>query len=544
VLASGKSVLVSLDNDRRLEVEVVTTRTTGTPTLPKFTLNGNANNLIGADGTVIEQKFPMNAKTFCEVTLRLVKAVTMARSDTFANQIVVRINVDSNLNPQVVHNYRLGIRLRKVCEYTGDPLANARLRVRDRNNNIVHDGITGDDGYTEYFVTEPGPHVVTEIEAPDGYQRTDEEFEFYVHEDGRVEGTIVILNKQEEPGERLRKVDAITGEPLAGAYLEIRCERDTVIFTGETGRDGYTARFPVTPGKYFVRELRAPPGYIRDPNQVWEFEFHADGTFTGTIIIPNMPETPPRDYIWKFNAQFTDVPVEGALIHIFDRNSNCTGRDCNNRGCDECKIRETVSDRYGRAWFYLPPPGRYSFREVRAPEGYHLNRQTYFFTVTQQWTVTTDCTNHPNPGKLEIGNIPDLIELLKIDGHFSNEERGIPGAHIEIMNDRDERIDILISDENGRMQIRLTEPGIYKFREIRAPQGFVLNETVYIFELRDDGRIDGRLTLVNHRERNVPQTGVDTNRLILTILLITLGATAVIVPAIIYRKEIVAKFRK
>jgi uncharacterized surface anchored protein len=57
-----------------------------------------------------------------------------------------------------------------------------------------------------------------------------------------------------------------------------------------------------------------------------------------------------------------------------------------------------------------------------------------------------------------------------------------------------------ISDENGRMRVRLTELGIYKFRETRSPDGYVIDETLNVFELHDDGRFDGKLTLINHRE--------------------------------------------
>jgi fimbrial isopeptide formation D2 family protein len=280
---------------------------------------------------------------------------------------------------------------------------------------------------------------------------------------------------------------------------------------------------------------------------VWTLEFRVKANASGTIVnvaravvIPVNPDdpevdypsnevihNPPRDFILKYNAQYPDQPVAGALIHIF----NAQGE----------MVYETESDANGRAWIDLLPAGNYTFREIKAPEGYHLNSHTYRFTVAADGTITTDDPHLPH-GKLEMPNIPELIDLLKIDGQGA----ALAGAHIEVMNHNNERIDIVISDANGIMRVRLTELGVYRFRETRAPDGFVLDETIYTFELRNDGRIDGKLTLVNHRQvnRQVPQTGVDSNRLILIVLLIIVGSTAIVVPTAIYRKEIVALFRK
>jgi len=100
------------------------------------------------------------------------------------------------------------------------------------------------------------------------------------------------------------------------------------------------------------------------------------------------------------------------------------------------------------------------------------------------------------------------------------------------------------------MHVRLTELGVYKFREMRSPDGYVLDETTYIFELRDDGRIDGKLTLTNHREDGsttknpVPQTDVYGNKLLLIILISVAAATTIAIPTVMYRKEILARIKK
>ena len=280
---------------------------------------------------------------------------------------------------------------------------------------------------------------------------------------------------------------------------------------------------------------------------VWTLEFNAKRDAFGVIVnvarvvvIPSNPDdpevpfdsnevlhVPPKDFIYKHNAQFIDEPVAGAIIHIFNANGDM--------------IFETESDAYGMAWFDILPAGNYTFQEVVAPEGFHLNSYVYSFTVNADGSISTTDPNLPH-GALYLPNIPEELELLKIDGS----ENGLKGAEIEILDVNNERIELMVSDENGRMRVSLTELGIYRFREINAPDGYVLDETIYTFELRDDGRIDGKLTLVNHREDTrrtptPPQTGVDSTRTILIAALVLLVLTGATIPTVMYRKEIIGK---
>ena len=46
----------------------------------------------------------------------------------------------------------------------------------------------------------------------------------------------------------------------------------------------------------------------------------------------------------------------------------------------------------------------------------------------------------------------------------------------------------LITNEKGQIEFRI-EPGTYKYKEIEAPEGYVLNDTMYSFVVNGDGSI-------------------------------------------------------
>ena len=150
--------------------------------------------------------------------------------------------------------------------------------------------------------------------------------------------------------------------------------------------------------------------------------------------------------------------------------------------------------------------GSWVIREIAAPEGYLLTEESYPVTVSEDGQVIV----------IEIVNeqITGSVKLTKVDRDYP--ENKLTGAEFQIWADSNGD-ELLTEDDILFGSMVETEPGIYELfdlpfggyfvREIKAPDGFVLDENAYFFRISEDGQ-----TVIVENEAgvgflNAPKTG-------------------------------------
>ena len=155
----------------------------------------------------------------------------------------------------------------------------------------------------------------------------------------------------------------------------------------------------------------------------------------------------------------------------------------------------------GTVRFEKPGEGTYTFKETKEPEGYYLNDTVYQFTVTASGAVE---------GDREIPNYqPGTVIISKEDVTTAEE---LPGAQIEITDENGNKIFEGISDEHGKVYFEAPEPGTYYFREVVAPDGYELNETIFSFTVFEDGSIVGDCTIRDQKHYGRITASYETDR--------------------------------
>jgi hypothetical protein len=153
---------------------------------------------------------------------------------------------------------------------TGDaaaylPLAGARFQVRPMNGSApaapVGELVTAPGGTSSSIELDPGTYQVTEAAAPAGYTSAGPWTVDLTTTDVVLEAPNAAV-----PGTgRITKVDAATGQPLAGATLSLAYDADrdggfeTPVAQWVSGVE--PAVRTLRPGDYEVRELAAPDGF-------------------------------------------------------------------------------------------------------------------------------------------------------------------------------------------------------------------------------------------------------------------------------------------
>lgn len=131
------------------------------------------------------------------------------------------------------------------------PVAGARFAVSGVDGELT----VGADGRTPAIELLPGRYTVTETSPPPGYDVAGP----WEVEVGDADVLLEVLDPARRGRLRIEKVDAVTGEPLDGAFFTVAADRDDDPSAFETAVPDPSG--PLLVGRYAVTEVAPPPGY-------------------------------------------------------------------------------------------------------------------------------------------------------------------------------------------------------------------------------------------------------------------------------------------
>ncbi|WP_107484834.1 choice-of-anchor A family protein [Streptomyces sp. TN58] len=290
---------------------------------------------------------------------------------------------------------------------TGAALAGARFELWRETNGTAGLQSTGPDADTRVTecttpatglcetTTVLGTYYWRETQAPPGYELPPQPV-----------GTLTLTAENAQAGVRyeadnrrgpeppdsarvvLRKTDAATGLPLAGAEFELWRESNgtaglqTSAPGGDSRLDGAcvtaadgtcTVELPVGQ-TYYWRETAVPAGYEPPADPVTRFDL-TEGDVSGGIAV-SVPNTRSERYegairILKQDAK-TGRPLRGAVFEVWQETNGTAGLQTRGINADRRAADGCATDRGGVCDFGPLPEGSYYLVETAVPEGYAL----------------------------------------------------------------------------------------------------------------------------------------------------------------------------
>lgn len=237
-------------------------------------------------------------------------------------------------------------------------------------------------------------------------------------------------------------------------------------------------------GKYYVKEISSDKSYILNEEK-FEFTFEYQNQDIKVVeITVNNGEAIPNDLIYglvggiKVDAE-TGKGLSGAVIGLFPESAEVFTK--------ETAYMVTTSDVEGRFAFENIPYGSYVVKELSAPERYVLNDTPFTVTIKED-------------GDEEYIIIDDMlikggIELIKVDA--DNPDKHLSGAEFGVwldvnedgaIDDEDLYIGVLV-DVNGVYSCNDLKYGTYLVKEVKAPEGYILDEGVYNAIVSENGAV-------------------------------------------------------
>lgn len=366
-----------------------------------------------------------------------------------------------------------------------------------------------------------GSFYFKELSTDDHYILSDEKYPVVFEYAGQDSALVEIRANDGEPIDNdliygeihgLKKDE--NGNALSGALIGLfkadctEFTAENAIMTATSAEDGGFSFADVPYGNWVVREIEAPTGFVLS-----EESFAVNVDKDGVEIEVEIENTLIRGTVQltKTDKDYPDNKLSGAEFSVY-RDSN------GNKELDaDDELLGTLAET--SAGVYEMPDliyGGYFVKEEKAPEGFYLDENAYYFEITEHGK-TVIVENEAGKGFVNAPQIGSLkIVKTSSDGKVEGFSFRVAGAN--------GYSEIFTTDEKGEIFIENLRIGDYTVSEVSdgASAAYVLpaDKTASVFE--------GAVTVVEmHNElRDTPKTGDDSNPALWLSLLGISGAGA------------------
>ena len=295
-----------------------------------------------------------------------------------------------------LNKYKKGtIDFTKTDLVDGQVIPNTKIEIYTENDELVFSGITDKEGkiiITDLPVNQK--FYIVETESATGYVITDEKVYFTITEDGEIVKA-EMKNKPITSTLEFTKSDISTDETLPNTLIEIYNDKDELVFSGRTDKDGKIVIEELRYGKYYIVEKDAPEGYTLNEEKMY-FEVKTDGE----IIKSNMKDKKiTSTLVFTKTDVSTSETLPNTLIEIYNDKDELvfSGR----------------TDENGQIIIEELEYGKYYIIEKEAPEGYELNTEKMSFEVKIDGEIIK-CTMTDEKIIIEVPNTDESNYIIPI----------------------------------------------------------------------------------------------------------------------------------
>ena len=349
-----------------------------------------------------------------------------------------------------------------------------------------------------------GSYYIKEIATDEHYILSDTQYPFTLEYAGQDTETVEIKVNDGKPIENKliygsvsgKKIDE-NGEALGGALIgifkadETEFTKEHAIMTATSEKDGSFSFAKVPYGKWIVREIEAPEGFVLDDTSyevnIGENEQVIEVEITDEYIHGNIE-------LIKVDADYPDNKLTGATFEVY---KDVNGDGKLNDG-DELigNLEETATGIYEMKELLY---GKYLVKETKAPEGFVLDKGVYSVFIEK------DETTYKVENKAGVGFINEAMKgNLKIKKTSSDGK--VEGFTFRVtgVNGYDSTF---TTDKNGEISVDGLRIGEYTVSEVsdNVSAGYILPA-----DKKVTVKVGETVEIEMHNElRDTPKTGDD-----------------------------------
>ena len=446
------------------------------------------------------------------ITLIKVDKPNMAQKGTISvektGEVFFGVNVSGEEDEDVIYQpvYKVKGLAGAVYEITADEdVITPDGTLRYHKGDVVDTVTTDEDGTAKSKELYLGKYNVVETKAPTGMVINKEKHSVeltYAGQDVAVTETATsFVNERQKVKISLEKIleqDEIFGigknNEIKNISFGLYAKEDVVSLSGTVipadglieiitldENEAATANTDLPFGSYYIKEIATDEHYILSDIQ-YPFTFKYAGQDTETVEIKVNDGKPIENKLIYGSVSGKKIDengevLGGALIGIFKADET--------EFTKEHAIMTATSEKDGSFSFAKVPYGKWTVREIEAPEGFVLDDTSYEVNIGEnEQVIEVEITDEYIHGN---------IELTKVDADYPDNK--LTGATFEVykdvngdgkLDDGDELIGNLEETATGIYEMKELLYGKYLVRETKAPEGFVLDKGIYSVFIEKD----------------------------------------------------------
>lgn len=334
---------------------------------------------------------------------------------------------------------------------THEPLAGVEFSLIRENGAVQAKAITDVNGLAIFEKIPYGTYTIRETKALPGYLMNTETATI------TIDGTFV---NPEKPVATfinclseilIQKVDQ-NGTAVQGAEFGLYDADGKLVMTAASDAEGMVRFTGAAYGKYTIRELSAPVGYLMNHDVI---SISIDEGYVNSNKPAATVENPEKK-IMCIKSDTSGKPIPGVEFSLLDAAT--------------MEVVETAaSDKDGVFTFHNFDYGDWIIRESKAPDGYSPMEDVRFH-VGDGWS---------QPKPILCVNIPNHYEFKKTD----SDGNPLAGVKFRLEDEKGKELGIYESDKDGLVQIKDLLPGNYIIREIETLEGYTVSGEVIKLKL-------------------------------------------------------------
>ncbi|MGN4253910.1 SpaA isopeptide-forming pilin-related protein [Bacillus cereus group sp. MYBKT14-2] len=249
-------------------------------------------------------------------------------------------------------------------------LAGAKFKIEDSKGKIVGELVTNEEGEVISKDLPKGNYTLVEVEAPKGYELLKDKITVKIEKDAVVE--IKIGNKKlPDPMGKMKlvKVDiSDKNKKLAGAKFHIEDSKGKIVGELVTNEEGEVISKDLAIGNYTLVEVEAPKGYELLKEKI-TVKVEKDAVVEIKIGNKKLPDPTGQFEIEKVDDMDSELKLKGAVFQVLDKEGK--------------EVSRLITDEKGKVISNQLAIGKYTIKEIKAPNGYMLLRDPIEIEITE-----------------------------------------------------------------------------------------------------------------------------------------------------------------
>lgn len=411
--------------------------------------------------------------------------------------------------------------------------------VYKKGAEVAKNLITGENGSVTVKNLPLGSYNVTEAQAPENFYNAKETKKVTISYAGQTAeaafSETTFTNDRQKAVVQVIKKDKDTENTLSGGHFalfaaqdmktvdgKVAVKKDALIETAITGTDGkaaFKADLPVG-FSYYVKEVQAPAGYVRNEKDTYSFQFsytndeQAKISFSHTFVNDRVSAAislNKKDAETKENKAQGDASLENAVYGLYARN-DITHPDGKTGVIYKAgsQIGTLTTDKEGKARIENLYLGEYYIKEITPSVGYLADEHEYDLVCSDEGDLTAvvekECTSLETVKK-------QPFELIKAANNGDTDAALLSGAgfsaylvsSLVVKEDGNyvfSSAEPVVIGENGATEIFTNEKGYVK--SIAIPYGtYLVRETTTPHNYKP---VDDFIVRITENKPTEPQT--------------------------------------